>query len=166
MSDAAGSTYTPLNKPCPRCQGTLEREDNSRIANPSPVIKCGDCGQTWPSYAEVIVEAKAVKAAERGTKDPVRMVDIKKRLRQVKTGMRVSRNLAGGTRAVANLIGRIAAQVKQFEGHDSAAKIGEALEGIIDQTLLATEHVEDALKGNDPEVYDGKLEEETQTEEE
>ena len=146
------SQHIALKKPCPLCQGVLERE-TGRTANPKPDITCSKCRTTWPDYAAM------TEACDRQVKStPITMTSIQARLGLVKNGVRTGRNLAGGVRAVGGLLGRIAANVKQFEGHDSAAQIGEALEGLVDQVILATEHIDEATKGKTSDLYEGKEE--------
>lgn len=149
------SQHVALRKPCPLCQGVLERE--AGVANPRPEITCQQCKTTWPTYVAMNEAcAKQVKTK------PVTMAGIQARLGMLKTGVRTGRNLAGGVRAIGGLIGRIAANVKQFEGHDSAAQIGEAIEGLVGQVILATEHIDEATKGKTPDLYEGTEQEDSE----
>jgi len=141
--------YEALRRPCPKCKGTVEREVAGEGS--SPEVRCVKCGATWPSYRELI-------KGDRGRSSNPGMAGVQKRLETIRAGVRTGRNLAGGARALGTLIGRIADNIKGFEGHDSIARIGEDLEGIVDQAQLAVEHLHEAAQGKTPDLYDGNPE--------
>jgi len=159
-AEPRGSTFVRLRLPCPRCGAPLERESSGRIANARPVVRCTGCPTEWPEYKNVLFETRAaLRAAGKGGEAGATLGAVKQRLMQIKAGIRAGRNVAGGIRAVQDQLGRIAAEASRFQGHDSVNVIGEAVEGIVDQVILASEHLDEAMKGNVPEVYDGKAKE-------
>jgi len=146
------TSATPLRLPCPRCQGQLERVEEVGIANPRSLIRCTSCQTGWDDYKEVVAEGRARKHRERGA--PLDLKKAQEALRKTKVGIRAGRNVVSGIRSIGQIVQRMAGEVlslqeKDAEGvQDAIERIGGDFEGIVDQVLLATEHVDEARKGN------------------
>jgi len=152
-----GEIFIKLKRPCPRCQGVLERYEAAAIAGQPPQmclprVRCSACGVEWASVRDAIKEGLEGegKAPKPERRRPT-IADLKNTLAKVKAGVRAGRNVAGSVRAVseylASITGRIRTLEKAPDKQEVIAQVGSDVEGIVDQVMLAMEHIEEGRTG-------------------
>ena len=149
--EAQGNVYIPLKKPCPRCQGVLEREDKARIQNARPAVRCSGCQTQWEDYAHVLAEARVAAREQSGLPKGFGIQGLRTHLQKLKIGVRAGRNVASSARAVSNIVSRMAGEVQQFadpevSNQEVVGKLFEDLEGIVDQVSLTVDHIDEAAE--------------------
>lgn len=149
-----GDIYIKLKRPCPRCSGVLERYEVKAVAgavNPLPRVHCTACHVEWPSIREMILEAHKGREPEAGGKRGPSLGDLKGYLAKIKAGVRAGRNVAASVKTVSEYLASMVSQVRSIEQapdkQQVIAKVGEDLEGIVDQVTLAVEHIEEGRTG-------------------
>lgn len=158
-----GDIYIKLKRPCPRCQGVLERYEIKAVAgepNVLPRVHCTGCHVEWPSIREMIVEAQGGAGPER--RGGPSLAQLKGYLVKIKAGVRAGRNVAGAVRAVsghlAGIVGRVRDLEKAPDKQQVVSQVGADIEGIVDQISLAMEHIEEGRDGKigpEPEAGGG-----------
>ena len=157
--------FIKLKRPCPHCQGVLERYEAQAVAGQPPEhalprVRCANCGRDWNSLRDVLLEAHGVDpSAPPKAKHRVTMADLRSTLGKIKAGVRAGRNVAGSVRAISESLVRIAGRVRQMEKapdkQEVIAQVGQDVEGIVDQVALAVDHIDEGRTGKigqDPNI--------------
>jgi hypothetical protein len=106
-------------------------------------IVCSQCDRKWPSYIKVFTESQAkMRPPEKPTLD--RIEDVLQKTRAV---IRGSRSVADRVRAATGAFKEALAELQQFDGQESVAVVGEKVEGIVEQALLAIGDIKQAKGG-------------------
>lgn len=161
-----GEVFIRLKRPCPWCQGILERYEAQAVAGqpPSmatPRVRCSSCGRDWDSIQKVIIEAyeKEGKIPPPKVGKGLSLTELRGLLSKVKVGVRAGRNVASSVKAVseylASITGRVRTLEKAPDKQEVIAQVGQDVEGIVDQVMLAMDHIAEAKQGNlgpEPEI--------------
>jgi len=137
--------FVPLRTTCPKCDGVLEREILAGKTMRDCPIRCSKCARRWQTYKDLCDERRDADA----TKPKMPTLDkIRAALMIGKVGVRGARNVAHRARTAGDYLRDIADEVGGFEGQASVARIGEHVESIVNQLIMAVEDLQDAKKGN------------------
>lgn len=139
MPDRPGAVYVQLRMKCPACQGILEKETGTE----RELIRCRNCELQWAGL-KALLAAKVV--AEKSRFKIPTLDQVKTALQIGKIGVRGARNVAGRGRAVSDYVKDIIADVADFDS-ESVKRVGQGVEAIVDQLILAVEDVQDARSG-------------------
>lgn len=164
-----GDIFIKLKRPCPRCQGVLERYEAKAVAGnpvPLPKVHCTGCQTEWSNMHEMLLEAHKGREAASKEKPKRRgptMADMQGYLAKLKAGVRAGRNVAASVRAVSEHLASITGRVRELEKAPDKqaviAQVGQNLEGIVDQLTLAMEHIQEGRVGEvgpEPELEHGE----------
>lgn len=132
--------YIELKMPCPRCGSRLEKAVLPPKSKDKAEVRCQKCKATWVDYGTMLrgVKPAAIK---------IGLDDIQGVVARVKSGVRGSRNVVERIRAVQTNIRRAVVSIKSVREEGAVAEIGDSVENILDQVILALEDVKDIKKG-------------------
>jgi len=143
------ASYVFLKLPCPRCQGRLEKRvvDKDKKAD----VRCSVCKAAWPAYKAVFVEAQR-RVAGGG----VSLDGIRKALVKTQAFARGGRNVASRLRAAKQKLDVAIEAVRSVKEKGAVDAIGDSVEGIIGQVILALDDLKDAKAGTVAPLADGE----------
>ena len=137
-----------LRIPCPRCGSKLAQDIS--VSGKRPITCSGRCRCQWPDLKDLIIEVKA-RREKLGGAPPVgksiTLNDIKNFFCKGQAGVRGLRNVAERMQISMKKIRSAIDDVYELEGRERVSAVGDNLETVIQQGILAVEDIQEALKG-------------------
>lgn len=134
-------TYVEQKMPCPRCKGKLEKQVLPSDSKEKAEVRCQGCKVVWPSYAVMLKDCKPAAGPKLG------LGDIQRIIARGKAAVRGSRNVVERIRAVQTNIRRAVSSIKNIKEEGAVEEVGDSVENILDQAILALEDMKDIKLG-------------------
>jgi hypothetical protein len=153
--------YIQLKMPCPRCKGKLEKQvvapPEKDKPQPPAEVRCQTCKVAWANYGLMLREC-------RPTESKLSIDSIQQIVAKGKAAVRGSRNVVERIRAAQTNLRRAANSIRNIREEGAVEEVGDSVENILDQVILALEDVKDIKKGTLKPFVGGQPQEEAPSE--